>query len=98
MFIHTVLMSFHPDTAEDFHSQVHDFAGRVQKECSGVQRYFYAPNEAARSGGFTHAVVGCFDDEAAHERYQVSAVHVAMKTFMASRIDALVVFDSAAMP
>jgi quinol monooxygenase YgiN len=98
MFIHTVLMRFHAGTSDEFHAEVGEYAARVRAECDGVQSYVYAPNEAERSGGFTHAVVGCFDDEAAHERYQVSPVHVAMKTFMATRIASLVVFDSAAMP
>lgn len=95
MFIHTVLMAFAPGTDSSFHSKVEDFADRVRHECDGVANYLYGENEANRSNGFTHAVVACFDDEEAHNRYQASTVHQEMKTFMATRIEHLIVFDSA---
>jgi len=97
VFIHVVLMSFAPETPVTFHSDVEEFASRILRECDGLAHYLYGLNEAGRAGGFTHAVIGCFDDEAAHERYQTSAAHQEMKIFMAERIEKLVVFDSSAL-
>lgn len=94
MFIHVVMMSFKDGTGSAFHEQVQAYAARIRNECDGLVDYLYGPNEASRSDGLTHAVVATFDDEAAHERYQVGAVHQEMKSFMGSRIDRLVVFDS----
>lgn len=95
MFIHVVMMSF-KDTADSaFHDRVHAYAERIRTECAGVMEYLYACNESQRSDGLTHAIVSSFLSEAAHERYQVSAVHQEMKAYMASFIDRLAVFDSA---
>lgn len=94
MFIHAVLMAFKPDTDDAFHQRVQDYAARIRADSPGLVSYLYGRNEASRADGFSHAVVACFDDEAAHERYQVSAVHQAMKAFMAGQTERLVVFDS----
>ncbi|RYX93525.1 MAG: Dabb family protein [Comamonadaceae bacterium] len=96
MFIHAVLMAFTPETGDDFHRQVEVYAETIRREGrgEGLVSYLYAVNEAGRSDGLTHAVVASFDDEAAHERYQASAVHQEMKAFMAPNTERLVVFDS----
>lgn len=94
MFIHVVMMSFRDGAGSAFHEQVQAYAARIRNECDGLVHYMYGPNEAGRSDGLTHAVVATFDDEAAHERYQVSPVHQEMKSFMAQRMDRVVVFDS----
>lgn len=94
MFIHAVLMAFKPGTDDAFHRRVEEFAAQIRRQSPGLVSYLYGRNEASRSQGFSHAVVACFDDEAAHERYQVSAVHQEMKAFMAERTERLVVFDS----
>ena len=96
VFIHAVLMSFTPETGEDFHRQVEVYAEaiRLQGRGHGLLGYLYGLNEAGRSDGLTHGVVACFDDEAAHERYQASAIHQEMKAFMAPNTARLVVFDS----
>ncbi|RDI24190.1 stress responsive alpha/beta barrel protein [Pseudacidovorax intermedius] len=94
MFIHAVLMAFKPGTDEAFHQRVEDYAAQIRAGSPGLVSYLYAPNEASRAQGFSHAVVACFADEAAHERYQISAVHQEMKAFMAGQTERLVVFDS----
>lgn len=94
MFIHVVLMSFKPGTGEAFHRRVEAYASEIRQQSPGLARYVYGENEADRSGGFTHAVVACFSDKAAHERYQVSAIHQDMKAFMAVHTERLLVFDS----
>lgn len=94
MFIHAVLMAFKPGTDEAFHQRVEAYSDDIRRQSPGLVSYLYGPNEASRAEGFSHAVVACFDDEAAHERYQVSAVHQEMKAFMAGQTERLVVFDS----
>lgn len=94
MFIHVVMMSFKNADA-GFHARVLAYADRVKAECEGLVHYLYGPNEATRADGLTHAVVSSFIDEAAHERYQASPVHQAMKTYMSGYIDRIAVFDSA---
>lgn len=94
MFIHAVLMSFTPDADADFQRKVEAYAETIRRGSDGLVSYLYGRNEASRSDGLTHAVIACFEDEAAHERYQVSAVHQHMKAFMAPYTARLVVFDS----
>jgi hypothetical protein len=94
VFIHAVLMSFTPDTGEAFHQRVEIYAETLRCQGDGLVSYLYDANEATRSEGMTHAVVACFVDEAAHQRYQASAVHQEMKAFMAPHTTRLLVFDS----
>lgn len=94
MFIHVVMMSFREGTGAAFHEQVQVYAARIRNECDGLVHYLYGRNEASRADGLTHAVVATFDGEAAHERYQASPVHQEMKSFMAERMERVVVFDS----
>lgn len=94
MFIHAVLMSFRSTASVEFHRKVGGYAERVLQECGGIVSYLYDANGASRAEGYTHAVVAVFVDESAHDSYQISAVHLEMKSFMATHIDRLVVFDS----
>lgn len=93
MFYHLVMMRLTPEADEAFHRRVHAFAQRVHLECDGVVQYNYCGNVAARAGGFGHVVASVFESSQAHDRYQVSPVHVEMKNFMMPFIADLVVFD-----
>jgi quinol monooxygenase YgiN len=95
MFYHVVMMSFSPEADDAFHARAQGYCDRVRAECSGVRDYFMAPNAAARSDGLTHAVIGLFDDEAAHDAYQVSPAHTEMKAYMDGFIARIVVYDGA---
>lgn len=94
MFIHVVMMSFKAEADSAFHAKVQEFAVRIRAECEGLQTYLYGANEADRGDGLTHAVVAGFVNTAAHDRYQISPVHLEMKAFMAQFISRLVVFDA----
>jgi len=96
MYVHIVMMEFSPDASTTFLQNVEDYAVRIRAECTGVTIYHFAPNEAARSQGYTHAVISGFRDINAHDAYQVSAVHLEMKTYMGPFIQSLVVFDGVA--
>ena len=95
MYTHIVMMEFTKDADQVFFDRVGAFAQRIRAECRGVLAYDFGPNEAARSGGYTHAVVSVFSDAAAHDGYQISPVHVEMKTYMGPFIQRIVVFDGA---
>ncbi len=94
MFLHAVLMELSADADAAFHARVARHCEAVRASCAGVVSYGYGPNQASRSAGLGWAVVGCFTDAAAHDAYQVSAAHVAMKADMAPVIVRLVVLDT----
>ncbi len=96
MYMHIVMMEFVPGTDAAFFQKVEDYAERIRRECQGVRLYHFGANEAARSQGYTHAVVSAFDDAPTHDAYQVSKAHVEMKTYMGPSIQRLVVYDGAA--
>lgn len=95
MYTHIVMMEFAKDADQTFFDKVGMFSQRIRAECHGVIAYDFGLNEAARSGGYTHAVVSVFSDAAAHDDYQISPVHVDMKTYMGPFIQRIVVFDGA---
>jgi quinol monooxygenase YgiN len=94
MFYHIVMMRLNDRSDAGFHRQVEAYAQRVRAECSGLLRYDYCRNVAGRSQGYEHVILGVFESSAAHERYQVSPPHQAMKAYMMPFIADLVVFDS----
>ena len=93
MYMHIVMMEFSPGAGPAFFREVEDYAVRIRAECPGVSIYHFGRNEAARAQGYTHAVVSAFKDAAAHDAYQISPVHVDMKTYMGPYIQRLVAFD-----
>lgn len=96
MFIHLVMLEFKATADADFFAEVDRFAQRVRDECADVCLFEFGANEADRSQGYTHAVVSGFKDSNAHDVYQASAVHVAMKAFLLPYVERMVVFDGAA--
>ncbi len=95
MYMHIVMMEFTPDADPEFFRQVEAYAVRIRQECADVTLYHCGANEAARSDGYSHAVVSVFKDAAAHDAYQVSPAHVEMKAYMGPYIHRLVVYDGA---
>ena len=93
MYLHVVLIALKPEADSAFFSTVEMYCDRVRDECAGVMAYEFRSNEAHRSQGFTHATVCAFTDSAAHDAYQISPAHVAMKAYMTPFIKSLVVFD-----
>ncbi len=93
MFLHVVLMQLSGAADAAFHARVQAYCERVTAECEGVLGYSYGENQAARSDGLGHTVVGVFTDSAAHDRYQAAPAHQEMKTYMAAYIERLVVHD-----
>ena len=93
MFHHIVLM--HYSTAADtaFHAEVEAWCERVRQQQPRPERYVYRRNQAARSDGLEHAIVASFASAQAHEQYQASTVHQAMKAYMTPFIDRIVVCD-----
>jgi len=94
MFYHIVMMQLTDAAGADFHRQVEAHAERVREECGGLRQYAYCGNVASRGKGYAHVVLAVFDSADAHERYQVSPPHQAMKAYMMPFIADLVVFDS----
>lgn len=97
MYMHIVMLGFTPEAGPAFLQQVQAYALRIRQECAGVRLYHFGSNEAARAQGYTHAVVSTFDDSRAHDAYQVSPAHVAMKTYMGPFIERLAVFDGSTL-
>ncbi|MBZ0124477.1 MAG: Dabb family protein [Roseovarius sp.] len=92
MFHHVVLMRLSGIDAE-FHSRVAAYAERVRSELPNVRSYAFVPNSSARSAGYDWAVLSAFDTVEDHDRYQDSAVHREMKTYMTPFIDDLIACD-----
>lgn len=96
MFMHIVMMEFIPDAGPEFYRQVEAYALRIRQECADTLIYHFGINEAARSAGYTHAVVSAFQGAAAHDAYQVSQAHVEMKNYMGPYIHRMAVYDGTA--
>ena len=94
MFYHIAMMRLSGKAGTEFHAQVEAFAGRVRRESAGLVDYGYGVNVAGRGKGYDHVVLSIFESSAAHDNYQVSPVHQAMKSFMAPYIEDLVVCDT----
>mgnify|MGYP000096828468 CR=1 FL=1 len=94
MFYHVVMMRFTEAADAEFHRQVEEFAGRIRRECGGLIHYDYGTNVASRGKGFDRVVLAVLESSAAHDRYQVSEAHQAMKAYMTPFISDLVVCDA----
>ncbi|MGE4451813.1 Dabb family protein [Castellaniella sp.] len=92
-FLHVVMMRFGEGADARFHHQVRVHAQKVRDECAGILMYHYGENVADRSKGYTHATSALFVDAKAHDVYQTSPAHVAMKQYMMSHIKDMVVYD-----
>lgn len=95
-FYHVVMLKLSAAADQAFHDRVNDYCRQIRAKIDGVLAYDYEANSASRGKGFGHAVIARFVDEAAHDAYQVSPLHVDMKTFMAPMIEDLVVLDCSA--
>jgi len=95
MYLHVVMLALDPKADAAFFDTVQGFCDRVRNECDGVIAYAFRANEADRAQGYTHATVCAFSDAAAHDAYQISPAHVAMKAYMTPFITQLAVFDGA---
>lgn len=93
MFLHIVIMQFSDKADEQFFQQVARHAEDVRRECDGVLMYHFGENVAERSHGYTHATSAAFVDAHAHDVYQTSLSHMAMKQFMTPYIERIVVYD-----
>ena len=94
MFYHIVMMRFNDRADAAFHRQVEAYSERIRRECRGLLHYDYGLNIAARAKGYDRAILSVFESSAAHEVYQVSALHQEMKTFMTPYFEDLVVCDT----
>jgi hypothetical protein len=94
LFLHVVMMQFDDRVDARFHEQVKAYAERVRRECEGIVLYHYGENSADRSRGYTHATSALFTHEGAHDVYQSSPAHVAMKQFMMEHIQRIAVHDT----
>lgn len=93
MFLHVVMMAFNDKADAEFFRRVDEYADRIRRECRAVLIYDFGTNQADRSDGLDYAVVAGFESSEAHDQYQISDAHVAMKTYMGPFIDRIVVFD-----
>lgn len=94
MFYHIVMMQLTDAAGADFHRQVESYSQRIREECSGVLQYDYCGNVASRGKGYAHVILSVFESSDAHDRYQVSPPHQAMKAYVMPFIGDFVVFDS----
>lgn len=93
MFLHIVMMRFSDQIDDGFFLTVNEHAERVKKECEGLLMYHFGQNIADRANGYTHVTSSAFVSPEAHDAYQISPAHVAMKTFMSNYIEGVVVYD-----
>lgn len=92
MFYHAVLLHMR-DVDDQFLARVKHYAARIRSELPYVRDYHFGPNQASRAAQYDWVVMATFDDEAAHELYQVSPVHQEMKAFMEPYFIDIVVAD-----
>lgn len=93
MFHHVVMMRISESADQAFQDKVEHYAARVRKEIPGLVSYDYGENAADRGRGFNFAIISVFKEEAAHNAYQVSAVHVELRDYLKPFIEDTVVCD-----
>ncbi|WP_420730781.1 Dabb family protein [Hwanghaeella sp. 1Z406] len=96
VFYHVVMMKYRDGADAAFHEKVQEYCQAIQEACAGVLSYDYATNKATRSQGYDFAILARFESEDHHDAYQIDPNHVAMKTFMATQIEKMVVLDCTA--
>lgn len=93
MFHHIVAMRFNEDADQAFFDRVEDYCERIRRSGTHVMRYVFRENVASRNDGLTHVILSTFRTSADHDAYQVSPVHLEMKSFMLPRIARIVVCE-----
>lgn len=93
MFLHVVMMQLDNQVDVSFFEQVQAFVERVKSECDGLIMFHFGQNEADRASGYQYVTSAIFVDAAAHDSYQISPAHTAMKTFMTPHIKEVVAYD-----
>lgn len=94
MFLHIVMMRLDKKIGEIFFEQVNSLVERVSSECEGLVMFHFGKNEAERADGYEYVTSAIFVDAAAHDNYQISPAHTAMKSFMSPYIKDVVVYDA----
>ncbi|MFA5912187.1 MAG: Dabb family protein [Burkholderiales bacterium] len=92
MFLHLVMLRLEA-ADERFQQDIRSYLDRVRAEVPGVLSYHFGPNAADRGKGYDWAVAGMFASAAAHDAYQTSPAHLALKDFITPHIADLVVCD-----
>jgi len=98
MFLHIVMMAFTERANAQFFDTVQTYVVRMQQESKDLLLYHFGENTADRAQGYTHATCAAFVDADAHNAYQISPAHLAMKTYMAPYIARIVVYDGTVPP
>jgi len=93
MFHHIVLMKFTDKANTEFLERVERYADELRRTIPNLQRYVFTKNIASRSDGLTHGIISTFNTSADHDKYQISATHVAMRDYMMPVIERIVVCD-----
>jgi quinol monooxygenase YgiN len=93
MFYHIVMMRLTAAPDADFQRRLEAFSQRIREECDGLLHYDYCRNVAARGLGYEHVIAAVFDSSDAHDRYQASPAHQAMKAYVMPFVADIVVFD-----
>jgi hypothetical protein len=72
---------------------MNQYVERAKQELPYLHEFCFARNLASRAAQYQWTVVATFDNEADHERYQVSDVHQQMKADLGPHIVEIVVSD-----
>ncbi|MBZ0218445.1 MAG: Dabb family protein [Fimbriimonadaceae bacterium] len=86
-------MKISDDAGEDFHDEARRLVAEIRDTCDGIIRYEYGANVAARANGYNYVIFSLFTDEAAHDVYQVSDIHVKLATHMAQKMEDILACD-----
>jgi len=93
MFSHTVLIQIPDDAPDAFHTRACELANQIRATCPGLLSYAYGRNTADRGKHYNFAVVSTFVDEAAHDAYQVSDLHIQLKDHIATQMKDILACD-----
>ena len=93
MFLHVVMMQLDNQVDAIFFEQIQAFVERVKSECDGLIMFHFGKNEADRACGYEYVTSAIFVDAAAHDSYQISPAHTAMKALMSPHMKDVVAYD-----
>ncbi|OJU87368.1 MAG: hypothetical protein BGO13_15235 [Burkholderiales bacterium 66-5] len=93
MFHHLVLMGFKQALSESDRAFIEHHCELLQQVVPGLIRMRLVVNASKRSPQFTHAIVADFSGVQAHDHYQTTPEHDALRQFVAARTTQMVVLD-----
>ena len=92
MFHHVIMLKLREPLTQQDHGEIIQECVKLQ-DLPGLLSLEFVHNHSVRSPDYTHAFVSSFVDEAAHELYQQTPLHIPLKEKVRQLAEGFVVLD-----